>query len=174
ADRARTVRVPCHEVGTLAAIERVRGELQVQQGKEPTVEEIAAVLGVTPEETQSLRIVARHPVSLHEPLGGDGERALEDFLDDPDATNPGMEVDHHLLRDRIAEVLRSLTPREREVIELRFGPRDGQPRTLEEVARTYGITRERIRQIEARGLLKLRQPVRSRRLAEFADTEPVR
>jgi RNA polymerase primary sigma factor len=171
ADHARTVRVPCHQVGTLAAIERVRGELSVSQGREPTVEEIAAVVGVTPEETQSLRVVARHPVSLHEPLGGDGERALEDFLDDPDATNPGKEVDQHLLRDRISEVLRSLTPREREVIELRFGLRDGQPRTLEEVARTYGITRERIRQIEARGLLKLRQPVRSRRLAEFADAE---
>ena len=171
ADHARTVRVPCHQVGTLAAIERVRGELAVANGKEPTVEEIAAVLGVTPEETQSLRVVSRHPVSLHEPLGGDGERALEDFLNDPDATSPGREVDHHLLRDRIAEVLRSLTPREREVIELRFGLRDGHPRTLEEVARTYGITRERIRQIEARGLLKLRQPVRSQRLVEFAEAE---
>jgi RNA polymerase primary sigma factor len=171
ADHARTIRVPCHQVGTLAAVERVRGELSIQQGREPTVEEIAAVLGVTPEETQSLRIVSRHPVSLHEPLGGDGERALEDFLDDPDAVNPGQQVDQHLLRERISEVLRSLTPREREVIELRFGLRDGQPRTLEEVARAYGITRERIRQIEARGLLKLRQPLRSQRLAEFAETE---
>jgi RNA polymerase primary sigma factor len=169
ADHARTIRVPCHQVGTLAAVERVRGELSIAQGREPTVEEIAAVLGVTAEETQSLRVVARHPVSLHEPLGGDGERALEDFLDDPDATNPGQQVDQHLLRERIAEVLRSLTPREREVIELRFGLRDGQPRTLEEVARAYGITRERIRQIEARGLLKLRQPLRSQRLAEFAE-----
>jgi RNA polymerase primary sigma factor len=171
ADHARTIRVPCHQVGTLAAVERVRGELSIQHGREPTVEEIAAVLGVTAEETQSLRVVARHPVSLHEPLGGDGERALEDFLDDPDATNPGQQVDQHLLRERIAEVLRSLTPREREVIELRFGLRDGQPRTLEEVARAYGITRERIRQIEARGLLKLRQPLRSQRLAEFAEAE---
>ncbi|HWG46349.1 MAG TPA: sigma-70 family RNA polymerase sigma factor [Gemmataceae bacterium] len=171
ADHARTIRVPCHQVGTLAAVERVRGELTIAQGREPTVEEIAAVLGVTAEETQSLRVVARHPVSLHEPLGGDGERALEDFLDDPDATNPGQQVDQHLLRERIAEVLRSLTPREREVIELRFGLRDGQPRTLEEVARAYGITRERIRQIEARGLLKLRQPLRSQRLAEFAEVE---
>jgi RNA polymerase primary sigma factor len=171
ADHARTIRVPCHQVGTLAAVERVRGELSIQQGREPTVEEIAAVLGVTPEETQSLRTVARHPVSLHEPLGGDGERALEDFLDDPDATNPGKAVDQHLLRERIGEVLRSLTPREREVIELRFGLKDGQPRTLEEVARAYGITRERIRQIEARGLLKLRQPLRSQRLAEFAESE---
>jgi RNA polymerase primary sigma factor len=171
ADHARTIRVPCHQVGTLAAVERVRGELSVQHGREPTVEEIAAVLGVTPEETQSLRAVSRHPVSLHEPLGGDGERALEDFLDDPGATNPGLTVDQHLLRERIGEVLRSLTPREREVIELRFGLRDGQPRTLEEVARAYGITRERIRQIEARGLLKLRQPLRSQRLAEFAEAE---
>jgi RNA polymerase primary sigma factor len=171
ADHARTIRVPCHQVGTLAAVERVRGELSIAQGREPTVEEIAAVLGVTAEETQSLRVVSRHPVSLHEPLGGDGERALEDFLDDPDAANPGQQVDQHLLRERIAEVLRSLTPREREVIELRFGLRDGQPRTLEEVARAYGITRERIRQIEARGLLKLRQPLRSQRLAEFAETE---
>jgi RNA polymerase primary sigma factor len=171
ADHARTIRVPCHQVGTLAAVERVRGELSISQGREPTVEEIAAVIGVTAEETQSLRTVARHPVSLHEPLGGDGERALEDFLDDPDATNPGKAVDQHLLRERIAEVLRSLTPREREVIELRFGLRDGQPRTLEEVARAYGITRERIRQIEARGLLKLRQPLRSQRLAEFAEVE---
>jgi RNA polymerase primary sigma factor len=171
ADHARTIRVPCHQVGTLAAVERVRGELSITQGREPTVEEIAAVLGVTAEETQSLRTVARHPVSLHEPLGGDGERALEDFLDDPDAQNPGKAVDQHLLRERIGEVLRSLTPREREVIELRFGLRDGQPRTLEEVARAYGITRERIRQIEARGLLKLRQPLRSQRLAEFAETE---
>jgi RNA polymerase primary sigma factor len=171
ADHARTVRVPCHQVGTLAAIERVRGELSVQQGREPTLEEIASVLGVTPEETQSLQIVSRHPVSLHEPLGGDGERALEDFLDDPGAINPGITVDQHLLRERIAEVLRSLTPREREVIELRFGLKDGQPRTLEEVARTYGITRERIRQIEARGLLKLRQPLRSKRLAQFAEAD---
>lgn len=171
ADHARTVRVPCHQVGTLAAIERVRGELSVQHGREPTVEEIAAALGVTAEETQSLRVVSRHPVSLHEPLGSDGERALEDFLDDPDASNPGREVDHHLLRERIGEVLRSLTPREREVIELRFGLRDGHPRTLEEVARAYGITRERIRQIEARGLLKLRQPMRRERLADFAEVE---
>jgi RNA polymerase primary sigma factor len=171
ADHARTVRVPCHQVGTLAAMERVRGELAIEHGREPTVEEIAASLGVTAEETRSLRVVARHPVSLHEPLGGDGERALSDFLDDPSASHPGQTVDKHLLRDRISEVLRSLTPREREVIELRFGLRDGQPRTLDEVAKCYGITRERIRQIEARGLIKLRQPIRSQRLAGFAEAE---
>jgi RNA polymerase primary sigma factor len=171
ADHARTVRVPCHQVGTLAAMERVRGELAVQIGREPTVEEIAASLGVTPEETRSLRVVSRHPVSLHEPLGGDGERALSDFLDDRSTINPGETVDQHLLRERIAEVLRSLTPREREVIELRFGLKDGQPKTLDEVARAYGITRERIRQIEARGLIKLRQPLRSQRLLGFAESD---
>ncbi len=171
ADHARTVRVPCHHVSTLAAIDRVRGELSVQHGREPTVEEIGAVLGVKPEEVQSLRVVGRHPVSLHEPLGGDGERALEDFLGDPEASSPSHAVDQHLLKERIAEVLRSLAPREREVIELRFGLRDGHPRTLDEVAKTYGITRERIRQIEARGLLKLRQPLRSQRLVGFAEDE---
>jgi RNA polymerase primary sigma factor len=171
ADHARTVRVPCHQVGMLAAIERVRGELSVQHGREPSVEEIAAVLGLTPEDARSLRVVGRHPMSLHDPIGGDGERALEDFLNDPSATNPGHTVDQHLLRERMAEVLRSLAPREREVIELRFGLHDGHPRTLDEVAKVYGITRERIRQIEARGLLKLRQPARSQRLAEFADAE---
>jgi RNA polymerase primary sigma factor len=169
ADHARTVRVPCHQVGTLAAMERIRGELVVEHGREPTVEEIAESLGVTPEETRSLRAVARHPVSLQEPLGGDAERALGDLLDDRTAVNPGQTADHNLLRERIGEVLRSLTPREREVIELRFGLRDGHPRTLDEVAKCYGITRERIRQIEARGLIKLRQPMRSQRLVGFAE-----
>ena len=169
ADHARTVRVPCHQVGTLAAMERVRGELAATIGREPTVEEIAATLGVTPEETRSLRVVARHPVSLHEPLSGEGERAIGDFLNDPGIIHPGETVDQHLLRERIDEVLRSLTTREREVIELRFGLRDGHPRTLDEVARTYGITRERIRQIEARGLIKLRHPARSQRLEGFAE-----
>jgi RNA polymerase primary sigma factor len=171
ADHGRTVRVPCHQVSMLAAIERVRGELSIQLGREPSIEEIAGQLGMTPEDTRSLRLVGRHPLSLHEPLGEDGERSLEDFLDDAQLITPSQTVDQHLLRERITEVLRSLTPREREVIELRFGLRDGQPRTLDEVARSYGITRERIRQIEARGLLKLRQPVRSQRLVGFTEKE---
>jgi RNA polymerase primary sigma factor len=171
ADHARTVRVPCHQVGTLAAMERIRGELAATIGREPTVEEIAVMLGVSAEETRSLRVVARHPVSLHEPLSGEGERSIGDFLNDPNVIHPGEMVDQHLLRERIEEVLRSLTTREREVIELRFGLRDGHPRTLDEVARTYGITRERIRQIEARGLIKLRHPARSQRLEQFAEQE---
>ncbi|MDB5313905.1 MAG: sigA 1 [Gemmataceae bacterium] len=168
-DHARTVRVPCHQIGMLAKIERKRSEMSAATGRDPTTEELALALGVKAEDTRSLRVVGRHPVSLHEPVGGDGERALEDFLSDHHTLNPGEHVDQRLLRDRINEVLRSLAPREREVIELRFGLKDGTPKTLDEVAKLYGITRERIRQIEARGLLKLRQPTRSQRLEEFAD-----
>ena len=171
ADNARTVRVPCHQVSLLAAIERVRGELLVQGGREPTIEEIAKVLGTSPEEAKSLRAVARQPLSLHEPMGDDAERALSEFLDDRHVISPGDNVDATLLKERIGEVLRSLTPREREVIELRFGLKDGQPRTLDEVAQCYGITRERIRQIEARSLSKLRQPIRSSRLTGFTEKE---
>jgi RNA polymerase primary sigma factor len=171
ADHARTVRVPCHQVGTLAAIERVRGEFSVEHGREPSNEEIAKTLGMTTEETRALRLVGRTPLSLHEPLEAEGERPLLDFLNDKEAANPTRSVDQGFLKERINEVLRSLAPREREVIELRFGLRDGHPRTLDEVARTYGITRERIRQIEARGLLKLRQPLRKQRLEGFTDSE---
>ena len=169
ADHARTVRVPCHQVSILAAIERVRGELIVKTGREPTIEQIAKVLGTSAEEAKSLRAVARQPLSLHEPMGDDTDRALSEFLDDRQTTSPGENVDATLLKNRIGEVLRSLTPREREVIELRFGLKDGQPRTLDEVAKAYGITRERIRQIEARSISKLRQPIRSHRLAGFSD-----
>ena len=170
-DHARTVRVPCHQIATLARMERKRSEMSAATGRDPTNEELALALGVKAEDTRSLRVVGRHPVSLHEPIGGDGERALEDFLSDHQTPNPGEHVDQRLLKDRIMEVLKSLAPREREVIELRFGLKDGTPKTLDEVARQYGITRERIRQIEARGLLKLRQPTRAGRLEEFADVD---
>ncbi|HUR55148.1 MAG TPA: sigma-70 family RNA polymerase sigma factor [Gemmataceae bacterium] len=170
-DNARTVRVPCHQISLLAKMERMRSQMTAATGRDPSCAELAIALNVKEEDTRSLRIVGRHPVSLHEPVGGDGERALEDFLSDHQTTNPGEQVDAGLLRERITEVLKSLAPREREVIELRFGLKDGTPKTLDEVARQYGITRERIRQIEARGLLKLRQPVRSQRLEEFADDE---
>jgi RNA polymerase primary sigma factor len=171
ADLARTVRVPCHQIAVLGQTERARTELAAQLGREPTIEELAGRVGLPVAEVRSLRAVGKHPVSLHEPVGGDGERALEDFLRDRGTTTPGEHVDQHLLRERIGEVLRSLAQREREVIELRYGLRDGQPKTLDEVARLFGITRERIRQIEARGILKLRQPIRSARLEQFAEVE---
>jgi RNA polymerase primary sigma factor len=167
-DLSRTVRVPCHQVGMLRAIERVRGELTVQQGREPTLEEVAATLEITPEEARALRVVGRQPMSLQDLVGaGEGE-ALQDLLDGAEA-DPGQAVDQHLLKDRIADVLRCLLPRDREVLELRFGLRDGRPHTLDEVAGTFRITRERVRQIEARALLKLRQPGPRERLAAFAD-----
>jgi RNA polymerase primary sigma factor len=172
ADHARTVRVPCHQVSMLAAMERVRGELLGRTGRDPNIEDLAVALGISTEETKALRAVSRMPLSLQEPMGDETERPLEEVINDPRAENPGENVDQTLLRDRIAEVLRSLTPREREVVELRFGLKDGQPRTLDEVARCYGITRERIRQIEARSLIKLRQPTRSKRLEGFAEDTP--
>lgn len=171
ADLSRTVRVPCHQIAVLSQTEKARAELAVELNREPTIEELAKRVKLPVDEVRSLRVVGRHPVSLHEPMGGDGERALEDFLKDRCSGTPGEHVDQHLLRERIVEVLKSLAQREREVLELRYGLRDGQPKTLDEVARLFGITRERIRQIEARGITKLRQPMRSQRLEQFAESE---
>jgi RNA polymerase primary sigma factor len=168
ADLSRAVRIPSHQVGTLGAIERVRGELTVQNEREPTLEEVAAALGITPEEVRSLRVVGCPPVSIDSVLTGQDE-GLQAFLSQDDGDQAGAEADQHLLRERIDEVLRSLAPRDREVIEMRFGLGDGRPRSLDEVAQHFGITRERVRQIEARGMQKLRQPDRKERLAEFAE-----
>jgi RNA polymerase primary sigma factor len=169
ADHVRTVRVPCHQASALVAIERVRNELMLQHGREPTVEEIAAALNLAPEELRALQIAGRQPVSLDEPMGDEAEFTLLDSLSRAEAADPGQLTDLNLLRGRLTEVLHSLAPRDREVIELRYGLRDGRSRTLEEVAQIFGITRERIRQIESRGLLKLRQPERRARLAAFVD-----
>jgi len=174
ADHARTIRVPCHQIGLLAKIERKKNEMAAATGTEATSEQVAGELGLKSEETKALRNVGKQPISLHDPIGNDGDRAIEDFLASDFEPNPGVHVDARLLRERITEVLRSLATREREVIELRFGLRDGNPKTLDEVAKQYGITRERIRQIEARGILKLRQPTRAVCLEGFADViEPL-
>ena len=171
ADHARTVRVPCHQVGLMGKIEKKRAEMAAELNREPTILELCEAVGITEDDMKSLRHVNRQPLSIHDPIGGDGERALEDFLSDQRVVVPGEQSDSRLLKERITEVLRSLAPREREVIELRYGLRDGTPRTLDEVAKQYGITRERIRQIEARGLLKLRQPVRRDRLEGFSEVD---
>jgi RNA polymerase primary sigma factor len=168
-DLSRTVRVPCHQIGMLGAIDRVRGELTVRLEREPTEEEIAAVLGINAQDIRMLRVVGLPPMSIDEPLGRDEEHALQNYLSDTSTAKPGQAADHRLLKERIAEVLRSLAPRDREVIELRYGLKDGRPRSLDEVAQLFGITRERIRQIETRGLVKLRQSDRKERLAEFAE-----
>ena len=172
-DLSRTVRVPTHQVSVLRALDRVRGELTVACGREPTVSEIAAALRMTPQEARVLMSVRTEPVSLHEPVsdGDGGAQTLEDFMSDRSEKAPGEAADRRLLKDRIDEVLRCLAPRDREVIELRYGLKDGQPRSLEEVARLYGVTRERIRQIEARGMDRLRQPDRSDRLSGFVESD---
>ncbi len=171
ADQARSIRIPCHQVGVLAAIERARGELTIQYGREPTAEEMAAVVGIKPEDVKVLRKAGCPPVSLHEPLGGDEEFTLQESLPDAEM-DPAHNADRHLLKERLAEVLLSLAPRDREVIELRYGLRDGRVRTLDEVAELFGLTRERIRQIEARGLIRLRQPERSSKLEDFIQKFP--
>jgi RNA polymerase primary sigma factor len=167
ADTARTVRIPSHQVSALSAIDRVRGELTTRHGQEPREEELAAALGLSLEDLRSLTAIGRPLLSLDEALAGNPEESWASFVGDSERDNPGDLADHDLLRERIDEVLRSLAPRDREVLELRFGLRDGQSRTLDQVAAILGVTRERVRQIEARGLMRLRQPERRDRLAGF-------
>lgn len=169
ADHSRTVRVPCHQVSVLRAMERVRGEIAAQRGSEPTVEEVAAALDIAPAEARALQAAGHQPASIDTTFAGDqNDGALQDFLSDPSTPDMAREVDLRLLRERLDEVLRCLAPRDRDVIELRFGLRDGRPRSLDEIAQVYGITRERVRQIESRGLEKLRQPDRCARLVGFS------
>ncbi len=169
ADHGRTVRVPSHLVSVLRAMERVRGELTARSGTEPTLAEIATTLGISLAEAQALQTAGHQPASLDIPFAnGHDDGALQDFLSDPSTPDLAHEVDFRLLRDRIDEVLRCLAPRDREVIELRFGLKDGRPKSLDEIAQQLGVTRERVRQIESRGLEKLRHPERSARLAGFA------
>ncbi|HLJ94119.1 MAG TPA: sigma-70 family RNA polymerase sigma factor [Gemmataceae bacterium] len=168
-DTSRTVRIPCHRVSLIGAIDRIRGELMVRSGHEPTMEDIAAALKITPQEAKALRVAGRQPASLNETLDASDEHSAQELLRDAHAANPDQAVDQLLLKERLAEVLSGLTPRDREVIELRFGLRDGRPHSLDEVADVFGVTRERIRQIEARGMSKLRQQGRRERLAGFLD-----
>src|SRR5262249_42477742 len=151
---------------TLAAIDRVRGELTIRQGRAPSDREVAAALKLKLEDLKGLSAVGRQPLSLHEGFG-DEEDSWASVLDDPRATSPGQAADQILLKERIDEALRCLAPRDREVIELRFGLRDGHSRTLDEVARLLGVTRERVRQIESRGLGRLRSPERKDMLSNF-------
>jgi RNA polymerase primary sigma factor len=166
-ETARMVRVPCRRLALLREVERVRADFTAENRRDPTGEEVAEELKVTPAQVRSVVGLGRHPLSLDD-HSGDGEK--EGFHNTLADRGPGEALegaDRQVLKERIAELLRSLAPRDREVIELRYGLRDGSPRTLDEVAAVYGLTRERVRQIEARGLRKLRQPGRRSRLAEF-------
>lgn len=168
ADFSRTVRVPSHQVSLLREMDRVRGELTVKYGREPTLAQIAKVLKVSPQETELLKVVGRQPVSLDEHFTEGGAGNLREILRDDNAVDPAQVADQGLLKKSVAEALRSLAPRDREVLEMRYGLRDGQPRTLDEVAKILGVTRERIRQIETRGLQKMRLPEQKARLVAFA------
>lgn len=170
-DTSRTVRVPCHWVAILREVERLQSDFIVKHRREPTVEEIAKKLKVTPAEVRSILVMGRQPLSLDGPYGGEDNDSFHNILADPQAGGVIEEADRRLLKERVGELLRILPTRDREVIELRYGLRDGVPHTLDEVAQMCGVSKERIRQIEARGLRKLREPQRQERLAEFAQHE---
>jgi len=170
-DQSRTIRLPVHVGETINRVKKTGHRLQQILEREPTHEEIARALDIGDEKVRQVLDVSRHPVSLEAPVGQDGDAFLGDFIEDDTMPAPLDLASQQLLKSQISDSLRKLTERERRIIQLRYGLEDGRYRTLEEVGREFGITRERIRQIEARSLSKLRQPTRSSRLAGFADRE---
>ena len=169
ADQARTIRIPVHMVETINKLVRVSRRLVQEYGREPTSEEIGRELELPPERVREIMKVSQEPVSLETPIGEEEDSHLGDFLPDETALAPADAASHQLLKEQVMDVLSSLTPRERKVLELRFGLEDGRSRTLEEVGREFNVTRERIRQIEAKALRKLRHPTRSRKLKDYLD-----
>ena len=169
ADQARTIRIPVHMVETINKLVRVSRRLVQEYGREPTSEEIGRELELPPERVREIMKVSQEPVSLETPIGEEEDSHLGDFLPDEAALAPADAASHQLLKEQVMDVLSSLTPRERKVLELRFGLEDGRSRTLEEVGREFNVTRERIRQIEAKALRKLRHPTRSRKLKDYLD-----
>ena len=167
ADQARTIRIPVHMVETIHKVSRTARQLLQELGREPTTDEIAERLGMTADKVREIMKIAQDPVSLETPIGEEEDSHLGDFVEDNDSPAPSESASFSLLREQIAEILRTLTPREAQVIKLRFGLEDGRPRTLEEVGRQFKITRERIRQIEAKALRKLRHPSRSKALRDY-------
>lgn len=169
ADQARTIRIPVHMVETINKLGRVSRQLLQEIGREPTPEEIAKEMELTPERVREIMKISQEPVSLATPIGEENDSNLGDFIEDHDALAPADAAAYELLREQIRDVLDTLTEREENVLRLRFGLDDGQSRTLEEVGKVFGVTRERIRQIEAKALRKLRHPSRSKRLKDFMD-----
>ncbi len=171
ADQARTIRIPVHMVETINKLTRVQRQLVQELGREPTSEEIAERLGngMTPEKVREIQKIALDPVSLETPIGEEDDSHLGDFIEDKQALSPDEYATQELLKDEINEVLDTLTERERKVLQLRFGLIDGRTRTLEEVGKEFNVTRERIRQIEAKALRKLKHPTKSKRLKDFVD-----
>jgi RNA polymerase primary sigma factor len=169
ADQARTIRVPVHMVETINRLSRVQRQLLQDFGREPTIDEIAAEMEVTPERVREIQKVAQEPVSLETPVGEDDDSELGDLIEDQGFTGPAEEVSRRLRREDLDDILGQLSHRERKVLELRFGLKGEDPRTLEEVGQRFGVTRERIRQIEAKTLTKLQGYRDSQRLREFLD-----
>ena len=169
ADQARTIRIPVHMVETINKVKKVSSQLLHKNGHDPSAEEIAEELDMPIDKVREIMRVAQEPVSLETPIGEEEDSHLGDFIEDSDAPAPADAASHTLLKEQLEAVLSTLTPREKKVLELRFGLEDGRNRTLEEVGKEFNVTRERIRQIEAKALRKLRHPSRSKRLKDFLD-----
>ena len=169
ADQARTIRVPVHMVETINKLARVQRQLTLELNREPSEEEIAEKMGTTIEKVREIYKISQDPVSLETPIGEEDDSHLGDFIKDEHNMSPEEYATNELLKDEISDVLLTLTEREEKVIRLRFGLEDGKPRTLEEVGQMFGVTRERIRQIEAKALRKLRHPSRSRKLRDYME-----
>jgi len=169
ADQARTIRIPVHMVETINKVKKVSSQLLHTNGHEPTADEISAELDMPVDKVREIMRVAQEPVSLETPIGEEEDSHLGDFIPDDDAPAPADAASHTLLKEQLADVLDTLTPREEKVLRLRFGLEDGRSRTLEEVGKEFNVTRERIRQIEAKALRKLRHPSRSKKLKDFLD-----
>ncbi len=167
ADQARTIRIPVHMVETIHKVSRTSRQLLQELGREPTTDEIAERLGMTAEKVLEIKKIAQDPVSLETPIGEEEDSHLGDFVEDMDSPAPSDSASYALLKEQLSNILHTLTPREEQVIRLRFGLEDGRTRTLEEVGKQFDITRERIRQIEAKALRKLRHPSRSKTLRDY-------
>ena len=167
ADQARTIRIPVHMVETINKVIRVSRQLLQELGHDPSAEEIAEEMGIPVDKVRDILKIAQEPVSLETPIGEEEDSHLGDFIPDEDASEPSEAASFSLLKEQLMEVLETLTPREKKVLELRFGIVDGRTRTLEEVGKEFNVTRERIRQIEAKALRKLRHPSRSKKLRDF-------
>lgn len=169
ADQARTIRIPVHMVETINKLIRVQRQLLQDLGREPSPEEIGEEMDLLPEKVREILKIAQEPVSLETPIGEEDDSHLGDFIEDSDAQSPSDHAAYELLKEQLEDVLDTLTDREENVLRLRFGLDDGRTRTLEEVGKVFGVTRERIRQIEAKALRKLRHPSRSKRLKDFLE-----
>ncbi|HEY6314703.1 MAG TPA: RNA polymerase sigma factor, partial [Streptosporangiaceae bacterium] len=169
ADQARTIRLPAHVAEAISKLARVQRQMLQDLGREPTPTELAAELGMTADKVVEVQKYGREPISLHTPLGEDGDSEFGDLIEDSEAIEPGEAVSFTLLQEQLHSVLGTLSDREAGVVSMRFGLTDGQPKTLEEIGKVYGVTRERIRQIESKTMSKLRHPSRSNLLRDYLD-----